>query len=206
MLYQMLQRLHGSKSFDDAVNRVLNDAVALHGAEYGNIQLCLGTDLVMVSVLGLPFEFIDRFGHVRPGDGSVSGRVLNVRKSVAISDVQDDVEYAPFLDAAELAGYRGIQCTPMIASDGEMHGLISTLFVNPHEPTRIEMETLQTYAQEAADYFECLLHGRQIDEEAERMRAQLLGLAPHPRAVDITNRAHRASAARQKPVQPHCVS
>ena len=139
MLEQMEHRLRGAKTFEAAINTVLDDVMALHGAEYGDLQLCCGGDVIIVAHRKLPLEFIKQFGHIKAGDKSASGRALKTRRSVVIPDVDREPSYKPWLGAARLAGYRSIQSTPLITSAGSMLGVVSTLFANPHQPTNIEM-------------------------------------------------------------------
>jgi hypothetical protein len=58
MLEQMEHRLRASKTFEAALNMILNDVMALHGAEYGNLQLCHGPDVITVAQRMLPSEFV----------------------------------------------------------------------------------------------------------------------------------------------------
>jgi hypothetical protein len=39
---QMTQRLFLSRTFEEAVHTILDDVIALLGAEYGNVQLSMG--------------------------------------------------------------------------------------------------------------------------------------------------------------------
>jgi GAF domain-containing protein len=173
MLEQMAHRLRASRTFEAAVDTVLNDVMALHGAEYGNLQLCSGDDVIIVAHRQLPLAFVEKFGHIKPGDTSASGRALQSRRSVVIPDVDLEPSYKPWLDAARLAGYRSIQSTPLITSGGRMLGVVSTLFANPHEPTNIEMDTLKQYSVLASDHLEKLLGGQNVAVKAAKMQAKL---------------------------------
>jgi hypothetical protein len=44
----MTKHLLDQSAFDSAVNVILHDAIALHGAGFGNVQLKAGDDLVIV--------------------------------------------------------------------------------------------------------------------------------------------------------------
>jgi GAF domain-containing protein len=172
MLAQMTARLGRATTFEAAVDTVLDDVIALHGAEYGDLQLSRGPDLVIVAQRMLPMAFVKKYGRIRPGDASASGRALQSRRSIVIRDVEDDPDYQPRLDAARLAGYRSIQSTPLITSGGGMIG-VSTLFANPHEPTQIEMSTLNEYSSLASDRLADLLDHQDIGEKALEMSARL---------------------------------
>jgi hypothetical protein len=52
MLEQMEHRLRASRTFEAVVNTILDDVMALHGAEYGDLQLCCGGDVIIVAHIG----------------------------------------------------------------------------------------------------------------------------------------------------------
>ncbi|MFN3659294.1 MAG: GAF domain-containing protein [Pseudolabrys sp.] len=187
MLERMMsERLRSRSTFEDAVETVLHDVVALHGAEYGDVQLPVGDELWLVAQLGLTAPFLKTFMRVRPQDGCACGRALRDRRTIVIPDVEVDPEYAAFRRDAQAAGYRGVQSTPLIASNGALIGVVSTLFARAHEPTVIEMQTLTTYGVSAANHLCKLLGGDSLAAKAERMSARLraeFGLDEAPPAM-----------------------
>ncbi len=173
MLAQMSQRLYRSQSFEQTVQTILEDAIALHGAEYGNVQLPAGGDLMIVAQRGLPAPFLRTFRRVDKDDGSACGRALRHGTSVVIRDVEQDPEYAGFRDDARIAGYRAVQSTPLVTGDGRLLGLASTHFAMVHEPTPIEMETLRSYGAMAAEYAFSLLGDVPLAAKAGQMNDRL---------------------------------
>jgi len=173
MLEQMSQRLQTQRSFEAAVETLLNDVVALHGAEYGDLQLLVGDDLVVVAQRGLTAAFLRTFRRVGKADGSTCGRALRSGRTVVVADVMADPGYAALRDEAAAAGYRAVQSTPLTTSRGRVLGMVSTLFANAHEPTPIELDTLARYSRVAADYLEELLDGETLAAEAQRMHEAL---------------------------------
>jgi GAF domain-containing protein len=169
MLEQMAHRLLAQRTFEAAVETLLNDVVALHGAEYGDLQLLAGDDLVIVAQRGLTRPFLETFRRVNRGHNSACGRALRFGHTVVVADVAKDVDYAGLRDTAHLAGYRAVQSTPIVARDGTSLGVVSTMFVNVHAPTPIEIETLGQYCELAADYLLRLLAGQSLAAKAERM-------------------------------------
>jgi len=65
MLAQLTQRLLSTRTFETAVQTILDDVVALHGAEYGNVQLPLRDELVIVAQRGLSAPFLKTFRRVK---------------------------------------------------------------------------------------------------------------------------------------------
>lgn len=169
----LAERLYAQQTFEGAIATILHDVVALHGAEFGDVQLPIGNELAIVAQIGLGAAFLKAFKRVGCDDGSACGRALRERKTVVIADVEVDPEYEQFRPDARAAGYRAVQTTPLFTSTGELIGMVSTLFAHVHKPTDIEMETLGRYSVCAADYLKKLLNGCEIDLKATEMHSAL---------------------------------
>jgi len=177
MLSPLSKRLHAADTFEDVVETVLDDTIALLGAEYGNVQLPVGDELVIVAQRGLSARFLNAFRRVTKDDGTACGRALRLRKTVVIRDVEKDAEFAAFLRDAKAAGFRAVQSTPFFTSDGLLLGIVSTHFANAHEPTAIEIKTLQAYSVVAAEYAYRLLGTSMLAAKAEQMNGKLYASA-----------------------------
>jgi GAF domain-containing protein len=173
MLEQMNQRLKGCTTFEAAVGTILRDVVALHGAEFGSVQLVAGDSLLLVDERGLEIPFLVAFRDVRKSDGCACARAWRSKAAVIVEDVKDDAAYAEFIEVAQEAGYRSVQSTPLIASDGTFFGVVSTLFANMHKPSRIEMETVQAYSRLAADHLQKVSVGRDLEDRARTLHRRL---------------------------------
>ena len=167
------QRLKGCTRFEDAVGTILRDVVALHGAEFGNVQLVAGDSLLLVDERGLEIPFLIAFREVRKSDGCACARAWRSKAAVIVEDVQDDEAYTEFIEVAQEAGYRSVQSTPLIASDGTFVGMVSTLFANMHKPSRIEMETVQAYSRLAADHLQKVSADKNLDDRARTLHQKL---------------------------------
>lgn len=173
MLVHMRERLFRCETFERAIWIMLDDTIALLGAEYGNLQLLTGNQLVIVAQRGLPPDFLRTFRRVSKDDGSACGRALLVGKPVVIPDVEKDLEFSIYRDIARRTHFRAVQSSPLITQDGRRLGIVSTHFASPHQPSRIEMETLQTYGTTASQYAFELLGDRPLDLTATRMNGVL---------------------------------
>ena len=173
MLSGLSKRLFESKTFEAVIATVLRDATALLGAEYGNVQLPIGNELVIVAQRGLSAAFLRTFWRVKKEDGSACGRALRLRAPVMISDVEGDREFATFLKDARTAGFRAVLSTPFFTSDGLLLGVVSTHFANAHEPTLIELRALQVYSTIAAERAFQLLGSISLAEKAKEMNDAL---------------------------------
>jgi hypothetical protein len=173
LIEQMSMRLKDCANFEDAVELVLDDMVALQGAECGDLQLAAGNELLLVAQRGLPRDFLEFFRRVTPNQGCVCGRALRTRTTIVVFDVEQDSEFAPYLPYARIAGYRAVQSTPLISPTGIIVGMASTKFKNPHRPTAIEIQTLSDYSPIAADRLLSLLDQGTLSDKAEKMCEQM---------------------------------
>jgi GAF domain-containing protein len=177
MLAHMTRRLVQNSTFDGVIQTILDDVIALLGAEYGNVQLPVGDELAIAAQRGLSTDFLKVFRRVKKDDGSACGRAFRERVSVIIPDIEKDAAFAAFRQQANNAGFQAVQSTPLATHDGKFLGVVSTHFANPHEPTPIEIETMTEYGSVAAEYAFMLLaeHGASLAVEAEQMSTELYG-------------------------------
>jgi GAF domain-containing protein len=175
--------LYAARIFEEAIDTILDDTIALLGAEYGNVQLPIDDALAIVAQRGLSERFLMAFRRVSKADGCACGRALRHRKTVVVSDVEEDSEFAVFLKDARDAGFRAVQSTPFFTSDGLLLGMVSTQFANMHEPTPIELETLQSYSIVASEHAYRLLGSEMLGTKAKQMNEALYGSALRPVAT-----------------------
>lgn len=173
----MSARLRVPLSFEGAARVVLDDSIALHGAELGNVQLLAGDRLVIVLQRGFKPPFLKFFREVGVEDGTACGRALRTGVSVLVNDTETDTEYKPYRNAARKAGYRSVITVPLITSTNLLFGTVSNHFVNVHSPTPIEIETLNSYGKIAAECLYGLLDGESIEHKALSMQRKLYAAA-----------------------------
>jgi GAF domain-containing protein len=175
LLQPMIKRLQMQPDLESALNAAVADAVALHGAEFGNIQLCCadGT-LVIVAHSGLPQSFLKSVGHVKLDDGSAWGRAVQEGRTILMQDVAKDLEFRPFLPLARNAGFRSILSSPLISTQGSRVGVLSVHFAMPHAPSPIEISTMEAYCKSAADYFAGKIEKIDLTKTAEQLHKGLL--------------------------------
>jgi GAF domain-containing protein len=182
----MSKRLHVQPSFEGAVRVIVDDAIALHGAEFGNLQLPAGNCLVLAEQRGFKAPFLEMFREVRPDDGCACGRALRIGNTVVVEDTEVDEEFAPYRAVARAAGFRSVATTPLLTRASVLMGVVSTHFVNVHLPTPIEIETLRRYSTIAAEFLFQSLHGETLDAKA----------------VSMNRRLYQAVAADSSPARP----
>lgn len=173
MLAPMLQRLFQARTFQQGAWVILDDVIALHGAEFGTLQFPVDDHLLLVAHRGFKTPFLETFERVSKADGCSCGQALRHGATVVVADIEQDAEFAPFVQVAREAGYRAVQTTPMFLRDGTLMGVVSTHFSNIHEPTRIEMQILKEYSTAAAERLRELLHETSLASAAEKMSRKI---------------------------------
>src|SRR5690242_6698882 len=128
MLEPMKKRLLSELTFETATTRILHDAIALNGAEYGTLQLAADDKLLLVCHKGFMRCFLDAFRVVVRDDGSACGRTLRSGKTVLLEDIERDRDFARFLPVAREAGFRSVISAPLLAHGNELVGVVATHF------------------------------------------------------------------------------
>lgn len=154
-LHELSTRQLGSTDLPSLLDDVLGATIALQRADFGNIQL-YNAELSALEIhaqRGLSREFLEHFSQVRDTE-SACGRALQLGRRVVIEDVQVDPEFGPHRDAANAAGVRAVQSTPLFSRAGETLGMISTHFRQPHRPSERELRLTDLYARQASELIE----------------------------------------------------
>jgi PAS domain S-box-containing protein len=164
-LHALSTRLLNAASLHEALDDVVQEAMLMCRAELGNVQLYNPKNhaLEIIAQRGLRDEFLEHFRTVRVDEGSACARALKSGERIIIEDVELDSSYEPHRSIAAAAGYRAVQSTPLKDSKGNVIGMLSTLFAQPHRPTVRELRLLDLYARHAADSIE-----RNASEDALR--------------------------------------
>jgi PAS domain S-box-containing protein len=163
-LHDLGTRLLATTDLQPLLEEVLDATMALQNADLGSVQLYNPTIqmLEIVAHRGLRQGFLDEFGSMRD-DSSICGRALLQRQRVIVEDVLSDPDCEPHRAMALAAGYRSVQSTPLFSRSGEPLGMISTYFLESHQPSERELRLADLYARQAADMIE-----RKRAEEALR--------------------------------------
>jgi PAS domain S-box-containing protein len=174
-LHALGKRLLATRDLHHALDEVLDAAIALLDADYGNIQLYdpPKKGLEMVVQRGFPQAFLDFFKLVSADDDCACGHALRSGERIIIEDVQTNDEYVNLRDIAAAAGYRAVQSTPLLTAAGEMLGMLSTHFRSPHRPSEHQLRVLDLYVLQAIELVDRLRKEQALRESEDRFRRAL---------------------------------
>jgi GAF domain len=151
-LHQATGGLRDVSSLRRLLPRVLDGALGLMAADFGNIQLVdpVTGSLRIVTQYGYGPEFLDYFAVVDNGH-AVCGRAAKECVQTVIADVAADPDFAPHRDIAAACGFRAVQSTPLADYAGHLIGVVSTHFRRPHRPSGTDLQVMELYADYAGE-------------------------------------------------------
>ena len=178
-LHDLSTRLFTSDEWKPLLEEVMSATVTLQHSDFGSVQLYdPGLDaLEMVAHRGLDDWAVHNFHYVW-ADGSTScARALRHKRRVIIEDVETDPECLPRLDLFRRAGFRAQISTPLLSHRGDLLGMMTTHFRQPHRPCERELRMTDLYARLAAEMIERHLATEALRTSEERFRSYFeLGL------------------------------
>src|SRR6478672_5863772 len=122
----------------------------------GHVQVFSGDPgkLELAAHRGIDQDTLKLIRDVSVMDDSACGRALRMGQRIVIEDNETDARYAPFRFVARAAGYRSVQSTPIMNSQGSPLGVLSTHCRLPHRPTVEDLRLLDLYVRLAAGIIE----------------------------------------------------
>jgi signal transduction histidine kinase len=148
-------------------------AKALCGASLGIICLRDGEVMRLQAESGCTPAFID-FMHanpIRPGRGTITGRVFTDGKPVHVPDVQRDPEYN-FGPAPVIGDYRAVLAVPL-TRDGAVEGVLLLGRPVPGPFGQRQIELVQTFADQAVIAIENVRLFEQVQERTRELSLSL---------------------------------
>ncbi|MFO0575677.1 MAG: PAS domain S-box protein [Polyangia bacterium] len=156
------------------LEQLLDATMALHGADFGNIQLYdpVSRTLRIVAQRGFSRASLDRFAAVDVHVGSACSLALVQKQRVVVEDIAQQPGLAVVAEAARLGHFRAVQSTPLLSPEGEPAGMLSTHFRAPRRFTERELALTDFFARFASQAI-----GHQRAEQARRTAEALLASA-----------------------------
>ena len=167
-LHEMTARALEATDTEEVLREVLVAAVDLLGADYGTMQLLKGGALEIVAQTGFSQRFLDFFARVRAEDDSACARALSSGGRHVIQDVDAEVP-SETRDVLVEAGVRAVQSTPLVSRSGDVLGMLSTHFREPHTLSARHARLADVVAQQASDVVERI----RGEEELQRLNETL---------------------------------
>ena len=95
-----------------------------------------------------------------------------------VEDVEADPAFTAFRSTARRGGFRAVHGTPLITQSGNIVGVLSTYFRQPHRPSERAIRMIDVCARQAADYIENVRLYHQLREE-DRHKDEFLATLAH---------------------------
>ncbi|MEO1144355.1 MAG: ATP-binding protein [Cyanobacteria bacterium J06638_22] len=189
--------LFASHDFNQALHKVLESAMAVHRTTMGILHLYNPESdmLEMVVQHGFGQDVLGYFQEVRRQDGSPLSRAFSQQEQVLIGDVQLDLVVEPYRSIALGVGFRAMQSTPLISRNGELLGMLSTYFAEPHSLTERERRLLDLYSRQASEFIDltrsireqqALLEREQAAQAANASKDEFLSVLSHELRTPLT--------------------
>ncbi len=151
--HRALKQLTFFEAEKTAVTALLRDAIAMAGANLGNIQSYDSTDksLAIIVQQGFKDDFLRTFERVSLDDGSACARAMRAKLPIFIPDVSLDADFAIYGAVAQQAGFASVLSMPLVTDAAQFIGVLSVHFARPQAPNLMTMDLLSEFARHAAN-------------------------------------------------------
>jgi len=152
--------IRGGESIESLYENMLDTAVTIMGADLASIHLAVASEdepvLELAAHRGFHIDSARHWMRVGVHATSAGGRALSRRQRYEVADVEGwaDVRNTPELDALRQSGIRAVQSTPLFSRSGNLIGMISTYWREPHAASATELNTFDVLARQIADLIE----------------------------------------------------
>jgi GAF domain-containing protein len=145
-------------NIDALYEAVLDAAIGLMSADMGSMQVFLPDrkELRLLASRGFHPDSAAYWEYVRVDSASSCGLSMSSGARSVVPDIEacDVMAGTTDLEASRRSGIRAVQSTPLISRSGELLGMISTHWREPHQPGEHALRTLDVLARQAADLIE----------------------------------------------------
>ena len=154
-------------NFETCCDEIIRTAIAISGADKGNLQLfdeTLGS-FRTIAQQGFQERFLKFFERVDDHVAASCGTAMATNEQVIVDDVLTSKIFVgqPAQKVLLDAEVRAIISTPLSSSKGGILGVISTHFSRPEHPSERQLRLTNILARQAADYLE-RKHSEQIQQ------------------------------------------
>jgi hypothetical protein len=135
----------------------LDEAMGVAAAQWGKIRVLSRRTLNVEVQRGFSETFLQAFGSIGIDDALPATRALSLGRRVSVPNMADDACAEEYRAVARSEGFRAMQTTPLVASNGEPLGTLSTCFADIYVPSTSVGLVLDHCAARAARIVENLL-------------------------------------------------
>ena len=153
--------------FEACYDEITRTAIAISGADKGNLQLFdeASRSLRIVAQQGFQEEFLKFFESVDDHAAASCGTAMVSSEQVVVDDVLTSKIFVgqPAQKVLLDAEVRAVMSTPLRSSKGNLLGIISTHYSRPGHPSERQLRLTNILARQAADYLE-RKHSEQVQQ------------------------------------------
>ena len=150
---------------------IVDAAIAISGADFGNIQLLDPATgcLRIVTSRGFPDWWLDYWNAVAMRGGVCRAALERVER-VIVEDVEQSPIFAgsPALEVQLRAGVRAVQSTPLVGRAGEPLGMLSTHYRTPGRPDPRALQMIDLLVRQATDIVQRAQNEQALRESEHR--------------------------------------
>ena len=161
-------------SLDSRYNRILDTAISLMSSDMASMQLLdpENKKLHLLAWKGFHPQSATFWQTVHFNSTSTCGIAFSTGCRVVVPDVEtcDFMAGTADLDEYRRSNIRAVQSTPLVSRSGQLLGMISTHWREPHQPTERALRRLDVLAQQAADLIERSRAEAALRESNEQVR------------------------------------
>src|SRR5215467_9507128 len=161
-------------NLESLYRRVLDAAINLMSADMASLQRFYPEqrELRLLAWRGFHPDSAAFWERVHPESASTCGAALSLGYRVMVPNVElsDFMAGTDDLDAYRRSGIRAAQSTPLVSRSGELLGMISTYWGEPHQPVEREFRLFDVLARQAADLIERTQVEAALREREQRFR------------------------------------
>jgi PAS domain S-box-containing protein len=147
-----------SNSVHRCLQEILQTAITIANADKGNLQILNPHSgaLQIVVESGFSKPFLKFFRKVQADDPSACSVAMREAKYTIVEDITRSSIFAgqPSLEVLIAAGVRAVHSVPLKSTAGNLVGILSVHYSQPHRPHQRELGFMDLLARQAADYLE----------------------------------------------------
>jgi len=171
-LHDLGERLASPGEPRSLLEEIVRAAIEITDARMGNIQQRDPAGVLTIAAqVGFEQPFLKHFAQVRVDSSTVCAGALSSGRRLLVEDVTTSPVFgdSPSRQVLLTAGVRAVQSTPLLDRSGELLGMFSTHYPEPHHFGEAELRWLDLLARHAGDAMERW----RSDESLRRSRESL---------------------------------